>query len=182
MSARSILQNYSFSNPRVGPGKPLPVAYRGYASSQKQSSAKIYSPLDTLKVESMRANIAPSKTFCDSRRSQSESIQVFNAYVATSELGHGTFGTVYAAKNILGERFALKVCAEDCVKYAMQEKAFLEKLNPLGISPTLREGFYYGKNYILAMQLCEQPFTEFARQSLGLDTVKRVFRTVTEQL
>ena len=58
----------------------------------------------------MRASIAPSRTFCDSRRSQAENVKIFNAYVATSELGHGTFGTVYAAKNILGERFALKVC------------------------------------------------------------------------
>ena len=176
------MQNYSFSKPRAGIGKPLPVAYRGSAGSQKQSSAKIFSPLDTLKVETMRASIAPSRTFCDSRRSQAENVKIFNAYVVTSELGHGTFGTVYAAKNILGERFALKVCSEDCVKYALQERGFLERLNPLRISPQLREGFYYGKNYILAMQLCEQSFTEFARQDLGLDTVKCVFRTVTEQL
>lgn len=103
----------------------------------------------------MRANIAPSKTFCEVQKSPDMNVKIFNAYVATSELGHGTFGTVYEAKNILGERFALKVCAEDCVKYARLEQSFLEKLNPAQITPRFREGFYYGKNYVLAMQLCQ---------------------------
>ena len=131
-------------------------------------------------MENVRENIPQSKTFCENRKTRN--VKVFNAYVATNELGHGTFGTVYEAQNILGERFALKVCAEDCVKYALQEQQFLEKLDQAQTSPKLREGFYYRKNYVLAMQLCKQSFTDFARLNLNLDTIKRVFRVVTQQL